>query len=414
MRFVAPPAGNLALAVSSPYRDIAMFPDGDRLAYVEVTSEVDEAKLLIKSFDRLDDTLLTGLKGVTSPFVSPDGKWIGFFAQPDLMLRKVSVDGGRAIDICRVSGLLEGATWGRDGNIVFATTDPATGLLSVSANGGEPRVLTTPDPAKAEADHVWPSALPNGHGVLFTVSNGGFANSTIAALDLRTGKQKILIRQGRQPEYVSGGFLVYATANGLRAVRFDEERLEVGSDPISLIDQPTVKFNMVSEFSVSRDGTLAYVPSSTAQVSTPRSLVWVDRDGREDRLNTPVRPYAYARLSPDATRVALSIRDADQDIWVLELDRGTMFRLTPNPAVLDTSPVWTPDGTHIVYASGSVTGGAAINLFSRPADGSGEATRLTTSRLNQVPTSMSRDGSRVLFVENATVSGDLTVAPAAD
>jgi eukaryotic-like serine/threonine-protein kinase len=408
VRFVAAPAGNLSLAVASPYRDIAMFPDGDRLAYVEVTSQVDDARLLIKSFDRLDDILLTGLKGVTSPFVSPDGKWIGFFAQPDQMLRRVSVDGGPAIDICRVTGLMQGASWSQDGNIMFATTDRATGLLSVSANGGEPRVLTTPDSAHEEMDHVLPAVLPNGRGVLFTVSKGGtFAKSTIAALDLRTGERKTLIRDARQPEYVSGGFLIYATADGLRAVRFDEERLEVLSDPISVLEQPVVKINALSEFSVSRNGTFAYVPTASAQIATPRSLVWVDRQGREDRVNASVRPYAYARLSPDGTRVAVSIRDADQDIWVLEINSGRMFRLTPNPNILDTSPVWTPDGTHIIYASGSITEGFSINLFVRAADGSGDAKRLTSDRRNQIPTSISGDGSRVLFTEDSTESGDI-------
>ena len=128
-----------------------------------------------------------------------------------------------------LDGAPRGASWGDDNTIVFATDNPRTGLWRVSADGGEPAALTTPDTTQRESDHVFPSVLPGGRGVLFTIlGEGQVDNAHVAVLDSTTGRRKTLVPGGSQAEYVApspttgrGGFLLYAAAGTLRAVRFD-------------------------------------------------------------------------------------------------------------------------------------------------------------------------------------------------
>jgi len=152
--------------------------------------------------------------------------------------------------------------------------------------------------------------------------------------------------------YVESGHLVYNAAGTIRAVRFDPRRLEVLGEPLPVVEQVmTGSAGGEAGFSVSTTGTLVYVPASSAtQASTPRSLVWVDRRGIETPTKTPVRSYGTTRLSPDGTRVAVDIREGTSDIWVWEIARETLTPLNIDPG-LDVSPVWTPDGKKIVWAS---------------------------------------------------------------
>ena len=153
--------------------------DGTRLAY----TAGDQAQLMVRALDQLDAVPLAGIVNARAPFLSPDGRWIGFFDRLDEgvgtgvvrrgALRKVSVSGGAPITICTLTGASRGASWGPDDSIVFATSDPSTGLLRVPAGGGEPEVLTKPDAASGERDHYFPSVLPGARGVLFTISAGG-------------------------------------------------------------------------------------------------------------------------------------------------------------------------------------------------------------------------------------------------
>ncbi len=166
--------------------------------------------------------------------MSPDGNWIGFFDRFDegvttgpvaqrSALRKVSTAGGPAIVIASVLGASRGAVWGPDDSIVFATSDTSTGIMRVAAGGGEPEVLTRPDRAAGELDHFYPSLLPGGRGVLFTVTGRaaqGLATS-VAVLDQQTGQQRTVLRDASQAQYVSSGHLVYAAAGAAvgRALR---------------------------------------------------------------------------------------------------------------------------------------------------------------------------------------------------
>ena len=147
------------------------------------------------------------------PFVSPDGQWIGFF-DGVTALKKVAITGGPAVTLGRPDGTALGASWGPDGTIIFATNDRTTGLQRIAAAGGEPTVLTRPNRAGGEDDHLWPEILPGGQAVLFTITatTGGLDQAQVAVLDLRTGTQTVLIRGGSDARYVSSGHLVYAAA----------------------------------------------------------------------------------------------------------------------------------------------------------------------------------------------------------
>jgi hypothetical protein len=380
------------------FRNIAISPDGTQFVYASALG-AQENQLFVRRFDRLEAQVMRGITSAGSPFFSPDSRSIGFFAPATQELKKVSIEGGPAIPLCRFQGTPRGAAWATDDTIVFATNDPVTGLFNVSAGGGDPRVLTKPDPQKGEQDHLFPSMLPGNRAVLFTIAPvGGLVdNSQVAVLDLTTGETKTLIRGGSNAMYVDTGHLVYASLGSLRAVRFDLDRLTVLSDPVAVVDQVRTLNSGAAQFDVSRSGTLVFMPGDGGGVaSVPRSLVWVDRSGREQPIAAPGRSYAFPRLSPDGKRVALDIRDQANDIWIWDLERETLTKLTTNPGV-DAWPVWTPNGARIVFVSSR--DGIAPNLFWQRADFTGTAERLSTSTNSQNPTSISPDGKNLLVQE---------------
>lgn len=370
-------------------RSVAISPDGAHLVYRISSGSGLQAQLLVRPMNEL--TGLAMAAGANHPFFSPDGRWIGFNGMG--VLQKIPVTGGAALPICEVGSPERGATWAPDDTIIFATADPATGLLSVPADGGTPTVLTVPDASQGEVDHWSPSILPDGRGVLFRINAGNPANHQIAVLDLKTGQRKVLFR-GTQAEYLDSGHLVYAAAGTIRVVRFDPVRLEVLGTPVTVVDQVMTTGVGFAQFSVSRDGTLVYVPSGTAGEQSPSQvLVWVDRQGTEQPLGTELHAYAAPRLSPDATRVAVQIRDGVDAVWVRDLRRDTFTPLNSD-AESEMMPVWTPDGQRIIFGSSR---GGPPNLYWRPADGSGAVERLTATGRPQFATSVSPDGRQIVI-----------------
>jgi Protein kinase domain/WD40-like Beta Propeller Repeat len=384
-----------ALAVGGFDRDVAISPDGSHIVYRG------NGRLLVRALDQLEPEALTGLGSVPrGVFFSPDGQWIGFV--DGTTLKKVAITGGPAVTICSLDAAPRGATWEPDGAIIFATANTAAGLFRVSEGGGEPAVLTKPDREGRETDHLWPEFLPGGQAVLFTITtSGGTDNAQVAVLDLRTGAQKIVVRGGSHAHYVESGHLVYAAAGTLRAVRFDLQRLETTGTPVPVVPEVlTTTTGGGANFDVARNGTLVYLPGGIA--ATARTLVWLDRQGREQAIKAPPRAYAYPRLSPDEARIALDIRDQESDIWVWDLARETLTRLTFDPAP-DRFPVWTPDSKRIIFASDRA---GAANLYWQAADNTGMVERLTQSPNIQWPFSISPDGMRLVF-EEQTASADL-------
>jgi serine/threonine-protein kinase len=388
----------------SPDRNVAISPDGQFIVYRAGALP----QLFLRAIDTREARPIEGTANARAPFFSPDGQWIGFF--DGTRLRKVPIAGGPPVTICN-SQIPRGASWGEDDTIVFGTQDTATGLLRVSASGGEPAVLTTPDAGEGERDHAQPSWLPGGRNVLFMVLPADPAQPRqIAALDLQTGQRKMLIRGGSEPEYARSGHLLYAADGDLLAVRFDPERLEVHGNPVSMVSELSMNLSPGdygrADYGLSRQGTLVHLEPES--LDTPSTLVWVDRTGHETRTPAPPRPYTSVRLSPNDDRVAVQIQDQQQDIHIFDFTQRTLLRLAPGPSV-ESQPVWTADGRRIVFASRRDGPG---NLYMQAADGSGAVQRLTRGPDIQRAAWIAPDGRGILGVEiSPKTAGDVVWFP---
>jgi Tol biopolymer transport system component len=401
--------GTAALTINGTDRDLAITPDGTHVVYVGNSG----TQLFVRALDALEPVAIASGAGLRGPFVSPDGEWLGFL--DGTTLRKVAITGGPLITLTRVDGFPRGATWAPDGTIFFATSNGATGLQRVSAAGGTPEVLTRPDHAQGESAHVWPEILPGGRAVLFTIMSqtGGLDAAQVAVRDLRTGTYKVLLRGGSHGHYVAsglgspkrvereGGHLVYVAAGTLRAIPFDPDRLETHGTAVPVLLRLATTVAGAGDFAVATDGTLVYVDAPGSLGASARTLVWVDRTGREEPVAAPPRAYQQPRLSPDGTRVALFSRDQENDLWIWDLRRATLTRLTLDPG-LDYFPEWTANGRRIVFTSSR---GGAPNVWWQAADGTGTADRLTTSSNGQFVTGITPDGTTVVFTEGTPTMG---------
>jgi serine/threonine-protein kinase len=405
VQFSYTPAGD-PLSLFRFAKDLAILPDGSPVYFSGIGQA---AQLTVRPLGSLTPQRIGGAGG-RDPFVSPDGRWIGYFTASEL--RKVPTGGGASVFVHRISAATRGGSWGPDDRIVLALVDPQRGgLVSVPASGGgDLKVLTTYDQGHGEGFHGLPFVLANGRGVLYTIlpAMGGTERATeIAVLDLRSGQSRKLL-SGTAPSYVESGHLLYALNGNLMAAPFDAERLEVTGDAIQVVERVVGGITGAYNYAIARNGTLAYIPDSGSAGTFNRSLAWVTRDGREEAIAAPPRGYSVLRLSPDGTRVALDVRDTrnNSDIWTWDLDRRTLTPLSLDPSQ-DMSPVWSADGTRIVWTSSRFGGNP--NAVWQAADGTGPVERLSTSPQVQFPTAVTPDGKSVLLFWGATVENSLSL-----
>jgi len=326
---------------------VALSSDGRRIVYIAQKGAITGVGgLYVRRLDELEPTLLA--ESARSPFFSPDGQWVGFRETGVGPWMRVAVTGGPAVPIGgEGGGGSRGATWGPDDTIVFAGGDASTGLFRISASGGEAEILTTPDSEQGETDHLFPEFLPGGRTVLFTISNDqGIDNSQIAVLDLDTREYRVLIQGGSDARYAASGHIIYGVAGTLRAVPFDLDSLEVRGTPTPVVDGVVTQPSGGAAFAVSPDGSLAYVAGSA--MSTLRTPVWVDRDGKEELIPAEPRGYEYLRIAHDGQRVAFDECNTLGDIWVWNFRGENAFRLTTGEPIC--YPVWTSDDARIAFS----------------------------------------------------------------
>ena len=378
-------------------RSVALRPDGSRHLYVGANGTT----LFVRPLDQLEATPLIRGASVRDPFVSPDGQWVGFF-DGTTTLMKVALTGGPAMLVTQLDSVERGATWAPDGTIIFATA--STGLRRTSVEGRAPTVLTRVDRDRGEAGHSWPELLPGGQAVLYTVmaAKGGLDAASIALVDTRTGQQTTVLRGGTHGQYASSGQLLYGAAGTLRAIKFDlTSRLTTGLSAL-VVPQALMYSTGAIEAALARDGTLAYVAGGAG--GELRTLVWVDRQGRETPTGAPPRAYISPRLSPDGTRVATVVVSGKGDVWTWNLAQSTLTPLTLEPAI-HGNPVWMPDG-RLAFSSDRT---GAINIYRKAADGSGVIERLSDSPNAQTPSALAPDGT-LLFTERSSTTGSDVMA----
>ena len=223
-------------------------------------------------------------------------------------------------------------------------------------------------------------------------STAGTTEGQIVVQNLDGGSRRVLVNGGTNPQVVSEDRLVYAHDDTILGVPFDAGRLTVTGGPVSLLEHVmTGNTSGAGQFAVSRNGTLVYVPLGPH--GSKRVLVWVDRESHETPITMPPRAYTYPRLSPDGTRIVVTTDDDDSDVWIWDLERETPLRLTFGPAV-ELYATWTPDGRRIVFRSQE---GSRVDLFRKPADGTGAVEALTTNGRGGEPLSISPDGKQLVY-----------------
>ena len=365
--------------------------DGRYLVYIGRPAAEAPAQLIVRALDQQDATGLAGTTGARHPFFSPDGQWIAYWS-PDGVWKRVLRTGGNPVELWHSSGVSRGGTWLADNSIVVANTATASGLLQIPFDGGEPKVLTRLAPG--ELNHWYPSALPGGRGVLFTTIRSD--RSEVSVLDFSSGRTTTLIRDAGAGVYVEPGYLVYAIPGALRARRFDLQRLEALGESVSVLDGVR-SGNAEAAFAASRNGLLVFAPGASGAAER-RSIVWVDRSGREQSVGVPLHAYFHPRLSRDDARLAVVARDEDQDLWLWDFNQRALTRLTSGSA-RELNPVWLPDNEHLLYASRTKSG--VVQVFSVRADGAGTATQVTSGSDSLWPISVTPDGLTAVVVSLA-------------
>jgi Tol biopolymer transport system component len=384
-----PPNSRLA---SIDFPAIAISPDGSTVAYVATRGG--QPELFVRPMNSVDSTPLAGTANATTPFFSPDSRWIGFFA--DGQLKKISASGGLPITLC-AAPVGAGASWGADGVIVFAGGTGA-GLSRVPDAGGKPEPITKLNADAGEFSHRWPEWLPDERAVLYTVgTTGSWDDAQIVAQSLASGERSVLVRGGTYPHYVPG-YLVYSRDGAIMAVPFDSSNLTVTGTAVRVLDNVLQSFDGAAQLSISPSGSAVYVAG--AFESDQRRLATVDRSGAATPLAAPPRSYAAPQLSPDGRRLLVTVEAETPDLWLYDIAPGTLTQLTFDAGA--RFPVWSPDGQRAAFSSNRT---GALNLFVIDIARPGAGQRLTSSDNLQAAASWASDGRTLAFVEQHPTKG---------
>jgi Tol biopolymer transport system component len=391
VRFVvAPPDGwilPLQAQGNAANGSLSVSPDGLRVAFVARDAK-GVTKIWTRSFDTLAAQALEGTEGGASPFWSPDSRSLAFFAQGKL--KKIDLAGGPAVTLCDAAPGVSGA-WGRDGVIVFSAAG-ATPLLRVSAAGGKPSPATTL--ADNETGHARPSFLPDGRHFVYRATTAGAqrAPAFVTALD-STERTQLMDVESTNVVY-SKGHLLFLRETTLMAQPFDPDALTLTGDAFPVVEQvQTFGSPAYGFFSATDSGVLVYQAGVAA--GTPQ-LMWIDRAGKSRKVGNPAG-YSDLALSPDARRTAAALaqQGANEDVWLLDMDRdGLATRLTFD-AAMDIAPLWSRDGSRLVFASNRK--GLYFDIYQKASSGTGAEELLFADTRNKVPTSWSSDGRFVLY-----------------
>ena len=405
MRFSIPLPGGGSLTSSFLSR-VALSPDGTHIACNallpnQVNLErgaVGRLGILIRAVGDLDWKPLGEGNNPGSPFFSPDGRWVGIVAAAEgQRLRKYALSGGAPATIMSFQDSTpSGASWTANDVIYFVSSTPG-GILRISGQGGEPVEVCAIDFANGERTHRTPHALPDGRAVLFAVATSdseSYDDASMAVFAPDTGRRKVLVEGGGMyPRYSPSGHVVYGRNGTLFAVPFDVDRLEVSGQPFAVVEGVMMSRNTgVANFDISASGDLLYVPGKAD--GGARTLYWVDRSGKSEKLPLPPRSYLHPRISPDGRRLAIEIEGSSHDVFVYDFERGVLTNFTADG--ISHWPIWSPDGKRIGYRSGPM---GKFQLYQMPADRSGRAEKVETGTTSASTESYDPTGRTMAYTD---------------
>jgi Tol biopolymer transport system component len=399
----------------SSFGQIAVSPDGRHLAFTAATGG--NVQLWVRPLDSTEARKLAGTQGASLPFWSPDSRFIGFFA--DSRLKKIEITGGPVQTMCDVRSPSGGA-WSHDGVILFGQLP--FGLFRTPATGGEVTQVTNPDKSRQEIFHHDPTFLPDGRHFLYSIQSGQKETRGVYLGSLDSTVKQRLLDDSTRIKYVAAvtgetasgaGWLVFGRNGALLARPFDVRRLEFTGDPFTLSDKVGIDLIYVSlfTFSVSDNGVLVFDPSANRQ---RRQYLWKDRRGQLiNSLDVPAGILQHW-LSPDEERFIADRADLQTgtfDLWLYDVSGGKPpQRFTSDPAS-DFCPVWSPDGSRIVWASNRDS--VITNLYQKAANLAGEESLLWKSNYSKIPTDWSRDGRFIIYHQSdPKTKFDVWVLPA--
>jgi serine/threonine protein kinase/Tol biopolymer transport system component len=388
-QILPPPGSNFALGgnVAGPP---AFSPDGRKLAFAAIGSD-GKQQIWVRSLDSSTAQPLAGTDGATYPFWSPDGRSLGFFANGKL--NRIDASGGPVLALCDASNGRGGA-WSRDGTILF-TPGLATPIYRVSAAGGPPTAVTK----LLSLSDRWPQFLPDGKHFLFYQHSDIPEHSGTFVASFGGGR-KLLVRGESNALFAPPGYLLFIRQNTLMAQPFDMGNLRLSGNAVPLAENAVQNFIIfLGMFTVSDNGMLAFEQQGSS--SGNLELLWFDRSGKQLRQTGNSGVYYAPRISPDGSRLAVSIAGAEgNSLWVFDLARNLKTRLTFSQT--DTEPAWSPDGKTIVFQSGR---GSVFHLYHKAADGTGKTTPLLADDGSEYSPVWLADGRYVVFERVAAAPG---------
>jgi serine/threonine protein kinase len=369
-------------------RSLAVSPDGRYLVYGA------KGGLYLRRLDELEAQLIPGTEGnPEQPFFSPDGKWIGYWSTTDKKLKKVAI-GILPMALCDAESF-KGGSWSGDNKIMYG--DPARGVMRVSASGGTPELL-----AKADPDPLsYPQILPDGKSVILA---SGEIQEKVVVLSLKSGKLKELF-QGDAPRYLPTGHIAFLDDRArLTVIPFDPSKLEVAGEAVPIIED-VLGPSGETQYAISESGTLVYMPmTETAWAASKRTLVWVDRNGKEEPLAASPNAYADPAISPDGTKIALGILSvSNTDIWIWDLIRKNLTKLILDPGGMG-DPLWTPDGKQIVFSKRHAGKNA---IYWKSADGTGKEEPFSSPAERPIWAASWADNGKTLVLDETGTSANI-------
>ena len=391
LSIVAPPGTTFTQRDITEHLQFQLSPQGDRLAVV-AAARGERPKIWIRSLESGAAQPLAGTDGASGPFWAPDGRSVAF--QAEGKLKAVSLDGAVPRNLADMAFDVSQGAWNSDDLIMFSRGSGG-GLVSVRAAGGPVTPVTTLDTGRHETAHRWPQFLPDGRFIFFVSSTTpDHTGIYLGSPGSRSTTQ--LLKTASNAVFVEPGYLLFEQNGVLARQRFDVAGGSLVGAPEPVGDAILVlRGPSYLPLSGAHNGTIAYWNAPL----TLSELVWADRSGRTLRTLAAATRYDSPSLSPDGTRVLVTLRSNpnENEMWVFDAATGTSSsRMTFTRGVARFG-IWDPSGNEVVFSMGTPTG---PQIFRKPASGAGDEVRIAETGANYAvfPDDWSRDGRRLVYV----------------